>query len=372
MQIIARMNVGGPAVIVADLMRGLDPARYKQELITGYCDENEADYLETVATDISATRIAGLGRSISPFADLRAFISLIVKIKREKPDVIHTHTAKAGVLGRMAAMMAGSKALRVHTFHGHLLHGYFAGWKITLVVAIEKYLAKHTDYLIAVGNQVRLDLLAVGIGRENQYRTFFPGLPKPDAVDKNSERSKFGLSPEKVYCTYVGRLTQIKRPDRLLDVAALTAKSHPNLHFLIAGEGELFIASKARATAEKLPITFLGWRSDVAQLFAASDLAILTSDNEGIPLTLIQAAQAGLAIVAPNAGSISDIVLDGKSGTLTKTDSAEMAVAVGKLVDSAALRAQYGEAGRIHANQNFSLAKSLTDHGLLYDFSQHK
>lgn len=372
MQIIARMNVGGPAVIVADLMRGLDPARYNQELITGFCDENEADYLETVATDISATRIAGLGRSISPLADLRAFISLIVKIKKERPDVIHTHTAKAGVLGRLAAMIAGSRALRVHTFHGHLLHGYFAGWKISLVVAIEKYLAKHTDYLIAVGNQVRLDLLAAGIGREDQYRTFFPGLPKPDTFDKNSERAKLGLAPEKIYCTYVGRLTHIKRPDRLLEVATRTAKSHPNLHFLIAGEGELFLTSKARATAENLPITFLGWRSDIAQLFAASDLAILTSDNEGIPLTLIQAAQAGLAIVAPNVGSISDIVLDGKSGILTKPDSEEMAIAVGKLVDSAELRARYGEAGKIHADQNFSLAKSLADHGLLYDFSQHK
>jgi glycosyltransferase involved in cell wall biosynthesis len=372
MQIIARMNVGGPAVIVADLMRGLDPARFSQELITGYCDENEADYLETVATDISATRIAGLGRSISPLADLRAFISLIAKIKKEKPDVIHTHTAKAGVLGRLAAMMAGSKALRIHTFHGHLLHGYFAGWKITLVVAIEKYLAKHTDYLIAIGNQVRIDLLAVEIGREDQYRTFFPGLPKPGAYDKNAERLKLGLSPEKVYCTYVGRLTQIKRPDRLLEVAALTAKSHPKLHFLIAGEGELFTTSKERAVAENLPVTFLGWRSDIAQLFSASDLAILTSDNEGIPLTLIQAAQAGLAIVAPNVGSISDIVLDGKSGILTKPNSAEMAIAVGKLVDSAGLREQYGDAGRSHSDQNFSLTKSLADHGLLYDFSQHK
>ena len=158
----------------------------------------------------------------------------------------------------------------------------------------------------------------------------------------------------------------------MLEIASLTAKSHTNLHFLIAGEGELFITSKAQATAENLPITFLGWRSDIAELFAASDFAILTSDNEGIPLTLIQAAQAGLAIVAPNVGSISDIVLDGKSGTLTKPDSAEMAIAVGELVDSAALRAQYGEAGRIHADLNFSLAKSLADHGLLYDFSQHK
>lgn len=366
------MNVGGPAVIVADLMRGLDPARYNQELITGFCDENEADYLETVATDIRATRIAGLGRSISPLADLRAFVSLVRKIKKEKPHVIHTHTAKAGVLGRLAAMIAGSKALRIHTFHGHLLHGYFAGWKIKLVIAIEKYLAKHTDYLIAVGNQVRIDLLAAGIGKENQYRTFFPGLPKPDTYDKDRERSKLGLSPEKIYCSYVGRLTQIKRPDRLLDIAAKVSKEAPALHFLIAGEGELFEKSKSRAIAENLPITFLGWRSDIAEIFAASDVAILTSDNEGIPLTLIQAAQAGLPIVAPNVGSIADIVIDGITGILTRPDAHEMVMALKKLGSDVTLRKEFGDAGKIHADQYFSLNKSLTDHGLLYDISQHR
>ena len=144
------------------------------------------------------------------------------------------------------------------------------------------------------------------------------------------------------------------------------------LHFLIAGEGELFESSKARASIEKLPITFLGWRSDIAQLFAASDIALLTSDNEGIPLTLIQAAQAGLPIIAPDVGSIADIVLDGKTGILTKPDASDMGTALGKLLGDSELREKYGKAGRIHADQNFSLNKSLADHGLLYDISQHK
>jgi len=372
MQIIARMNVGGPAVIVADLMRGLDSNHFSQQLITGFCDENEADYLETVATDISATRISGLGRSISPLADLRAFIALIATIKRERPDVIHTHTAKAGVLGRLAAMIAGSKALRIHTFHGHLLHGYFAGWKITLVIAIEKYLARHTNFLIAVGNQVRVDLLAAGIGRESQYRTFFPGLPRPGNFNKADLRAKLDLSPEKIYCTFVGRLTQIKRPDRLLDIAAIAGHTNPSLHFLVAGEGELFENCKSRAIAENLPITFLGWRSDIAEIFAASDIAILTSDNEGIPLTLIQAAQAGLPIVAPNVGSIADIVVAGVTGFLVKPDAPAMAQALQELIGDVALREKFGDAGKIHADRYFSLDKSLVDHGALYDFSQHQ
>ncbi len=370
-QIIARMNVGGPAVIVADLMRGLDATKFEQKLITGYCADNEADYLETVATDVKATRIAGLGRSVSLMADARAFLSLVAMIKREKPDVIHTHTAKAGVLGRLAAIIAGGDAKKVHTFHGHLLHGYFSGWKVQLVIAIEKFLATKTDVLIAVGNQVKEDLLAAGIGERDQYRTFFPGLPAPQEIDKDMARQNIGLDADALYCTFVGRLTQIKRPDRLLDVAAASVARGLDIHFLVAGEGELFEESKSRATRENLPITFLGWRTDIDQLFAASDIAILTSDNEGIPLTLIQAAFAGIPIVAPRVGSIADIVIDGETGFLTSTQAGAIASALSALVTDEDLRYELGSVGRAHAEKYFSLAKSLADHASLYEISQN-
>ena len=372
MQIIARMNVGGPAVIVADLMRGLDSKKFDQILVTGFCDENEADYLETVATDVSATRIAGLGRSISLFADLRAFFSLIAMIKREKPDVIHTHTAKAGVLGRLASIFAGSSAIRIHTFHGHLLHGYFSGWKTTLVIAIEKFLARRTHFLIAVGNQVQKDLLSAGIGTPAKFRTFFPGLPTPHTSSKSQCREELKLGSAKIYCAFVGRLTQIKRPDRLLDIAKLLKEKKIDIEFLIAGEGDLFEVSKERVKRESLPITFLGWRNDIDRIFAASDIAILTSDNEGIPLTLIQAAHAGLPIVAPRVGSIADIVIDGESGFLTSPNAAEMADSLVRLVNDKALREKLGVSGKIHAEKLFSLEKSLADHMKLYEFSQLK
>ena len=372
LQVIARMNVGGPAVIVADLMRGLDPVKFEQKLITGYCADNEADYLETVATDVKATRIGGLGRSISPLADARAFLKLVALIRRENPDVIHTHTAKAGVLGRLAAILAGSRALKVHTFHGHLLHGYFAGWKIKLVIAIEKYLATRTDILVAVGNQVKEDLLAAGIGERNQYKVFFPGLPTPADFDRDSVRKEIGLDLDAIYCTFVGRLTQIKRPDRLLDVVAASVARGLKLNFLVAGEGELFESSKARALEENLPITFLGWRSDIDQLFAASDMAILTSDNEGIPLTLIQAAFAGIPIVAPRVGSIADIVIDGETGFLTSPQAGAMASAISALVTDEDLREELGSVGRAHAEKYFSLEKSLADHAALYEISQSR
>ncbi len=372
LQVIARMNVGGPAVIVADLMRGLDSDRFHQKLITGYCADNEADYLETVATDVSATRVGGLGRSISPAADARAFLKLIVMIKRENPDVIHTHTAKAGVLGRLAAILAGSKALKVHTFHGHLLHGYFSGWKTQLVITIEKFLATKTDVLVAVGNQVKEDLLKAGIGRADQYRVFFPGLPAPQSIDRDEARASLGLDRKKTYCTFVGRLTQIKRPDRLLDVAAAAQARGLELEFLVAGEGELFEVSRERAERENLPVTFLGWRSDIDLLFAASDIAILTSDNEGIPLTLIQAAFSGIPIVAPRVGSIADIVIDGETGFLTAPQAGAMASALSALVTDEDLRDELGSVGRAHAEKYFSLEKSLADHASLYETSQNK
>ena len=365
-QLIARMNVGGPAVIVADLMRSIDSSKVEQVLITGYCDSDEADYLETVATDIKATRIAGLGRSVSVVADIRAFFALVAMIKKIAPDVIHTHTAKAGVLGRLAAILAGRSAKRVHTFHGHLLHGYFSGWKVKLVIAIEKFLAKRTDVLVAVGNQVKEDLLSAGIGKSDQYRVFFPGLVEPKKISKDVARQQFEMEAGEIYVAYVGRMTAIKRPDRLLNTAAEIKTRNLPVKFIVAGEGDLFDATKRDSERRDLPVRFLGWRKDIGALFAASDIAILTSDNEGIPLTLIQAAQASLPMVATDVGSISDIVVHEVNGYLVDSEPAALADALQKLAIDPVLRQIMGDAGRERTSRYFSLEKMCADHTELY------
>jgi len=365
-QIIARMNVGGPAVIVADLMRSIDSSKVEQVLITGYCDSDEADYLETVATDIKATRIAGLGRSVSIVSDVRAFFALVAMIKKVAPDVIHTHTAKAGVLGRLAAILAGRSAKRVHTFHGHLLHGYFSGWKVKLVIAIEKFLAKRTDVLVAVGNQVKSDLLAAGIGKADQYRVFFPGLVEPAKISMEKARQQFDMAAGDIYVAYVGRMTAIKRPDRLLNTAAEIKARNLPVKFIVAGEGDLFEATKRDSERRELPVEFLGWRKDIGALFTASDIAILTSDNEGIPLTLIQAAQASLPIVATGVGSVGDIVVHEVNGYLVESEPAALADALQKLAIDPVLREIMGKAGRERASRYFSLEKMCTDHTELY------
>jgi hypothetical protein len=161
MRVIARMNVGGPAVQVSGLMRGINSTEFDHRLYTGFCTADEADYLDAVATDVNAVRIEGLGRrSVNLVGDLRAFVSLVKEIRDFKPDVIHTHTAKAGFLGRIASIVSLHPSIRVHTFHGHLLNGYFGTFKrLLLVTLVEKILANFTDQLLAVGDKVRCDLL---------------------------------------------------------------------------------------------------------------------------------------------------------------------------------------------------------------------
>jgi glycosyltransferase involved in cell wall biosynthesis len=366
LHLIARMNVGGPAVLVADLMRSVDAQNFEQILVTGYCDKSESDYLDEVATDVKAVRIVSLGRSVSFVKDLLAFVRLIREIKRFDPDVIHTHTAKAGVLGRIAGLIAKPSAKRVHTYHGHLLNGYFSVGKTRVVVAIEKILGRISHGLISIGTNVKNDLIRVGIGTESKFHVIFPGLQDFEFIPKAQAQKGLGLDPNKLYIVFVGRLTQIKRPDRLLEIAAELKGLHPSAHVLIAGAGELFDSIRSSAESQDLPMTFYGWRNDIARILCASDIAVLCSDNEGIPLTLIQAAQAGLPIVSTNVGSVSDIVMHGISGTLAGCSSAELAKGLSVLIEDEGLRDSYGLAGKKRASEYFSSKNMVAAHEHLY------
>ena len=354
MQVIARMNVGGPAVLVADLMRNLDPGVVKAVLVTGFCDENESDYLDEVAKDVKAVRIPGLGRSISPLRDANAFLLLVKEIRKFKPDVIHTHTAKAGVLGRIAGLLAAPTVKRVHTFHGHLLHGYFGKGTTKLVILVEKFLALITHRMIAIGNSVKKDLVDAGIGTDSKYEVIFPGLQPLKVSSKEAAKKSLGLESNKTYLVFVGRLTQIKRPDRLLEIARYLNTNHPDSQILVAGAGELLDPIKSKSETEGLPMTFLGWRDDIDSILSAADIAILCSDNEGIPLTLIQASQAGLPIVSTDVGSVSDIVIDGVTGYLTEVSSEGLIQGISTLLENPELRHAFGKAGEDRAKEFFS------------------
>ena len=369
MQVIARMNVGGPAVLVADLMRNFDPGVVDAALVTGFCDENESDYLDEVAKDVKAVRVPGLGRSISPLRDANAFFLLVKAIRKFKPDVIHTHTAKAGVLGRIAGLLAAPNAKRVHTFHGHLLHGYFGKNKTKLVIQVEKFLALKTRRMIAIGNSVKKDLVDAGIGTDSKYEVIFPGLQPLKVTSKDAAKKSLGLESNKTYLVFIGRLTQIKRPDRLLEIARYLNTHQPDSQILVAGAGELLDPIKSKSESEGLPITFLGWRNDIELILSAADIAILCSDNEGIPLTLIQASQAGLPIVSTDVGSVSDIVIDGVTGYLTEVSSEGLIQGISRLLENPELRHALGKAGEDRAKEFFSSRTMVEHHQKLYSQS---
>jgi glycosyltransferase involved in cell wall biosynthesis len=366
MRIIARMNVGGPAVQVSGLMRGFNPSEFDHRLYTGFCAADEADYLDTVATDVVAVRIEGFGRRVSLGGDIKAFFTLIKEIRRFKPQVIHTHTAKAGFLGRIASVMSLHSSIRVHTFHGHLLNGYFGGVKRSLVVLAEKFLAVFTDHLLAVGEKVRQDLMSAGIGSKNRFGLMPPGLSIGPLPPKRESCESLGLLNNQLQCAFIGRITQIKRPDRFLDLVAEIKRRKIEMNFFIAGDGDLMDSLRMRIAGENLPVTILGWQSDIEKVLSAADIVVLTSDNEGTPLSLIQAGMCALPVVTTNVGSVPDVVLDGVTGLVTSMDIQEIADALEKLVGDASLRAKYGIAAQEFTLAHFGVKRLVHDHEELY------
>ena len=366
MRIIARMNVGGPAVQVSGLMRGFNSVDFDHRLYTGFCAADEADYLDTVATDVKAIRIEGFGRRVSVGGDVKAFVSLVKEIRSFKPHVIHTHTAKAGFLGRIASIVSLQPSIRVHTFHGHLLNGYFGPFKRSLVVMAEKVLAIFTHQLLAVGDKVRQDLLAAGIGNLKKFGLMPPGLEIGQLPNKLISQEEHGLTSSRLQCAFIGRVTQIKRPDRFLDVVSEVKRRGVALGFFMAGDGELLETCRERIAREDLPVKILGWQSDIEQVLSAAAIVVLTSDNEGTPLSLIQAGMAGLPVVTTRVGSVPEVVLDGVTGIITSLDVQEIADALEKLANSSELRAQMGSAAQKFTLANFGVKRLVHDHEELY------
>ena len=366
MRIIARMNVGGPAVQVSGLMRGFNAVDFDHRLYTGYCAADEADYLETTATDVKAIRIEGFGRRVSLGGDIRAFTILVREVRKFKPHVIHTHTAKAGFLGRLASIISLQPSIRVHTFHGHLLNGYFGSFKRLLVVIAEKFLAIFTDQLLAVGDKVRQDLLQAGIGRKDKFGLMPPGLAIDVLPERVSSLKSLGLPTGRLHCAFIGRATQIKRPDRFLDVVSEIERRGIDLDFFMAGDGELLEGCRKRISDQKLPVTVLGWQSDIEKVLSAADIVVLTSDNEGTPLSLIQAGMAELPVVTTNVGSVPEVVLDGVTGIITDLNIQEIANALEKLATDKALRERLGLAAQEFTLANFGVQRLVHDHEELY------
>jgi glycosyltransferase involved in cell wall biosynthesis len=220
--------------------------------------------------------------------------------------------------------------------------------------------------LLAVGDKVRQDLLAAGVGKLDKFSLMPPGLQIGDLPNKADARNFYGLSPQKLECAFIGRVTRIKRPDRFLDVVSELKKRKVRLDFFIAGDGELLDQCRDRIMQEDLPVTILGWQSDIERVLSAADMVVLTSDNEGTPLSLIQAGMSGLPVVSTRVGSVPEVVLDGVTGMITSLDVQEIADALEKLAKSAELRVQMGAAAQEFTLSNFGVDRLVHDHEQLY------
>lgn len=366
LRIITRMNIGGPAIQISGLMRRLPHYGVEQLLLSGMCGPDESDYIDTVGSDISVTRIESLGRRVSLRNDIAALVAIRRHVKTFLPDVVHTHTAKAGLLGRIAAMSVRPRPKIVHTFHGHLLSGYFGAIATRILIWIEKLLALASDALIAVGPEVKDDLIGVGIGSEDKFVVIVPGVEVSDVPPKSQIRAQFGWQAEGPIVSVVGRVTSIKRPDRMLDVVEGTVAELPTLRVVVAGDGDLRASTEAAAKRRRLPIEFLGWRDDVEMVLAASDVTLLTSDNEGTPLSLIQAALLGVPAVAANVGSVRHVVEDGCTAWLAQPEVPSLTKALVSALSEPAELLRRSKMAREWSNKRFSVDRLAHDHASLY------
>jgi glycosyltransferase involved in cell wall biosynthesis len=362
LRVISRMNVGGPALQVATLCDAMPADRFEQRVLVGSVGDGEADFRSLRAPHVDATLVPGLGRAPRPADDVAALRALVAEIRRFRPHVLHTHTAKAGVLGRLAARRA-RVPVTVHTFHGHLLHGYFARPVTAAVTRTERWLARRTDALVAVGARVRDELLLAGVGRPDQYHVVRPGLTVGEVPTREEARARLGLPLGARVVAYVGRVTAVKRPDRLAAVMARV----PGAHLVVAGDGDRLPALRdaTRSFAERVHL--LGWRPDVETVHAAADVALLTSDNEGTPVSLVEAALCGRPAVAPRVGSVEEVVVDGETGWVVEPDAAALAAAVRRCLDDPALAARAGARAADHARRHYGAERFVAGHAQLYE-----
>lgn len=349
LHVIARMNVGGTARYVGYLIENISGSG----LATGYVQGAEIE--DPVIKVLPTVRIQHLGRRISLWNDFRSWMELRKIVKEIQPLIIHTHTFKAGLIGRL---IWGNHKL-VHTYHGHLFDDRsFNSLEKRLITFAERLLAFKTDQLISVGDRVGIDLRAKGIGLKKTWISIPPGVKPLTRIDKNTARAELNLNPDVVLIGWMARLTSVKNPFLLLEVARLL----PEVEFAMAGGGDLYEEVKAAAPDN---VSVIGW-SDASLFWSAVDCAISTSDNEGIPIALIEAMGTGLPIVATNVGSVADLITDGINGFLAKNEANEIARILNSLLSDNNLMQLMATSASQTALKNFSPDKMLTTHQNLY------
>ena len=354
LHIIARLNVGGTSSYLDNLVPGLQESGYEVLIATGYVQGSEIE--DDVTKRLPIHRIPTLGRKISPINDFKARRAIKKLIRDFKPDIIQSHTFKAGLLTR--TFKCGIP--KIHTFHGHLFDDpEFQGLKKYPVILSERLLASHANQLLTVGRHVIQDLLAFGIGKSSQYKSIVPGVRQLQFVERTLGLHALGLDiEERPIVVWMARITAVKGPERLIHIA----RAMPEVRFLMVGGGDLAEEMQRYAPGN---LSLLGWQAP-EWVWPVADIALSTSHNEGIPISIIEAQMAGVPVVAVNVGAVSQVVLDGQTGILVSENIQEIVSAIRKLVDEPELRAEYARASRKNFVETFQIDKFVLDYLEIY------
>ena len=377
LRVIARLNMGGPALHVAYLTEGLRKRGYDTTLVAGSLARGE-DSMAFVADahGVEIVRIDELGREISPLRDLMATIRLARLIRKERPQILHTHTAKAGTVGRVAARLAGSRKppIIVHTFHGHVLRGYFGPVRSLFFRLLERWLARGTTALVAVSPQVRDDLVALGVAPAERFVVVRLGIEldervAPELNGRAETRRYLGISGDRFAVGWIGRMSAVKRTDDVLIAFKNLRDSGIDAVLCMVGDGpdRVLLEQRARELGVTRDMVFLGYQEDVAPFYAAFDALVLPSGNEGTPVTVIEALAAELPVVATRVGGVPDVVTDGEDGFLVEAGATDdLAERLGRLARDPELRARMGKKGRERVLPRYAVDRLVDDVDELY------
>lgn len=391
LRILNRLIVGGPVLNATYLTKYLSP-EFETLLVVGEKEAHEksADYLAT-QLGIAYVTIPEMGRSISPLKDLQAYYKLKKIIREFKPDVVHTHAAKPGALGRLAAAACGVPAI-VHTYHGHVFHSYFSKLKSGFYINLERFLASKSTAIVAISEAQKKELVQdFKIAPESKFRIVPLGLDldkfQQHMPEKRARfRAEFGLKDDEIAIGIIGRLVPVKNHSLFLKaVQSVLQKSTRKIKAFIIGDGETRADLESEAlrlgisfsTQESIthphPLVFTSWRGDVDTITAGLDIITLTSFNEGTPVSLIEAQAAGKPIVSTKVGGIGDIVLEGQTALLANVDDDNTFCGhLLRLVEDDALRLQLGSNSSPYVLQRFGYQRLMRDMADLYYELLHK
>jgi glycosyltransferase involved in cell wall biosynthesis len=352
LHVIARMNVGGTATYIANLINGLERLGVRNLLAMGSVPRGEVE--DQVVESLPIFRVVDLSRELNPVNDLKAYKNLKKVIDEYKPDLIHTHTFKAGFLLR--ARSVGVPV--IHSFHGHHLYDpEFGRIKRGVLNFLERRLAKRSTAIVTIGKRVRDELLEVGIGEVSQFHPIAPGIEVPTVEGASDLRAEYGISLSETVVMWLGRFTQVKRPDLVLEIA----KALPDITFVMAGGGELLESSRAR---EPKNVKLVGFQNK-DEMWKMADIGLCTSDSEGMPLSLIEAQMAGVPVVSTDVGSVAEIVIDGKTGKLAK-DLTGLIEGIKWVNESMQKSDELSKESKKHALANFTIDQVAGAHLKLY------